>query len=159
MFNRTLILRNNFSMPMYNPIFRKNKRILILFLITTTLSFFTFSQMIWNTNNFSSSTKSYTESQLVNRLRSADYYPEFGNIGENMNITMHQSYFNTSFNTIVNISITDGNNFTLPCPTDVNFNSSYTNITVNNVVAPNKTLDVETNPGYPPNALEEEELE
>lgn len=71
--------------------------------------------------------------------------PTFNGVGDEVNISLHQSYSNNSFNTIVNTSIVNGNNFTLPSPTDISYNSSYTNITLENIVAPNKSLDVETN--------------
>ncbi|MFX1457820.1 MAG: hypothetical protein ACFFDB_20820, partial [Promethearchaeota archaeon] len=61
-----------------------------------------------------------------------------------MNITLHQSYLNSSFNTILNTSIENANNFTLPCPTDTYSNSSYTKFNIVDIIAPNMTIDIET---------------
>ena len=128
---------------MYNSNSRKNKRIFILFLITTTISFLNFSQLNWNYNNSSFNPNSPTEIELLNELKTSDYSSSFVSTGENMNITLHQSYLNSSFDTIVNTSIVNGNNFTLPSPKDIMFNSTYTNMTVKDIIAPNKTLIIE----------------
>ena len=87
---------------MNNPNIRKNRRILFLFFLTTTMSFFTFSQLMWNTNNFLPRSKSHTEFKPLNRLKTANYSPDFSKSGEDINVTLHQSYVNNSFNTIVN---------------------------------------------------------
>ncbi|MHA2182471.1 MAG: hypothetical protein ACXAAH_13710, partial [Promethearchaeota archaeon] len=67
---------------MYNPNFRKNKRIYILFLITTAISLFTFSQLIWNFNKPLSNLNSPTEFELFNELKISDYSSNFGSTGE-----------------------------------------------------------------------------
>jgi len=76
-------------------------------------------------------------------LKASDSLPSSNGDGDNVNIAFHQSFLNISFNTIVNTSIVNGNNFTLPCPTDISFNSSYTKLEVEDILAPNKTLIVE----------------
>ena len=124
--------------------FTKNKRIFTLFLIATTTGFFTLSQMIWNFNNAFSDSSSLTEFDLLNRLKISDYSSNFVNSGENMNITLHQSYLNTSFDTLLNNSIVNGNNFTLPSPTDLKFNSSYARFEIKDIIAPNITLNIES---------------
>ena len=122
---------------------RKNKRIFFLFLITTTISFFTFSQLNWNFNESSSNSNSPTGFELFDELKISDYSSTFVNTSENMNITLHQSYLNTSFDTVVITSIVNGNNFTIPSPTDTSFNSSITKFTIRDIQAPNKTLIIE----------------
>ncbi|KKM90103.1 hypothetical protein LCGC14_1242000, partial [marine sediment metagenome] len=132
---------------MYNSNSRKNKRIFFLFLITITTSFFTFSQLNWNFNESSSNPNSPTGFELFNKLKISDYSSNFVSTGENMNITLHQSYLNTSFDIILNTSIVNGNNFTIPSPTDTTFNSSYTRFEMKDIIAPNKTLIVEDDLG------------
>ncbi|GAH16069.1 unnamed protein product, partial [marine sediment metagenome] len=128
---------------MHNPNFKKNKRILILFLITTTMSFLTFSPLVWDFYDSQSNLNSPTGFESFNELKISDYSSNFGSAGENMNITLHQSYLNNSINTIVNTSDSSNNKITLPSPTDTTFNSTYTNLTINDLYAPNKTLIVE----------------
>ncbi|GAH40169.1 unnamed protein product, partial [marine sediment metagenome] len=64
------------------------------------------------------------------------------------NITLHQSYLDTSFNTIIDTTLVNGNNFTLPCPTDPWFNSSYSRFEIKDIIAPNKTIEIETGTTY-----------
>ncbi|KKM64123.1 hypothetical protein LCGC14_1504550, partial [marine sediment metagenome] len=94
-------------------------------------------------NDSSSNPNSPTGFELLNELKISEYSSNFASTGENMNITLHQSYVNRSFDTIVNTSIINGNNFTLPSPIDTYFNSTYTNITVKDIIAPNKTIIIE----------------
>ncbi|KKL92875.1 hypothetical protein LCGC14_1880320, partial [marine sediment metagenome] len=107
------------------------------------ISFFTFIQLNWNFNDFSSNLNSPAGFELFDELKISDFSSNFVSTGENINITLHQSYLNTSFDTIVNTSIVNGNNFTLPSPKDIMFNSTYTNITVKDIIAPNKSLIIE----------------
>ncbi len=60
-----------------------------------------------------------------------------------LNITLHQSYYNTSFNKYLNASDPSNNTFVIPHPKDANFNSSFTNITVTQVHASNISLIIE----------------
>ncbi|MFX1302439.1 MAG: hypothetical protein ACFE9X_03685, partial [Promethearchaeota archaeon] len=80
---------------------------------------------------------------LRENLKSADYSSGVEGSGEDINITLHQSYLNNSFNKALNTSDSNNNKFLLPCPTDIMFNSSYVNITVDNIYAPNKTITIE----------------
>ncbi|KKL21314.1 hypothetical protein LCGC14_2446700, partial [marine sediment metagenome] len=124
---------------------RKKTRILTLFILTIGLSLSAFN--LFTLNLFSSNTKMDDKSNLVvfedRNLKTSSYPQTFENSGEDINVSLHQSYVNTSFDTIVNTSVVNGNSFTLPSPTDVNFNSSFVNITVKDIYAPNKTLSVE----------------
>ena len=119
---------------MYNPNFKKNKRILFLFLITTTISLFTFSQIFWNTNSFSPLTKSYTEFDSENGLKTSDYSSNFGNTGENMNITLHQSLLNTTLREFTNLGSL--NSFTENFPDFNGYSSSFINVTIEDIFAP-----------------------
>ncbi|KKK45634.1 MAG: hypothetical protein Lokiarch_08060 [Candidatus Lokiarchaeum sp. GC14_75] len=128
---------------MHNSKYRKNKRIFILFLITTTIGLLTFSQILWNSNNFLPNAKTYSEFELLNRLKTSDYSSDFSSAGENMNIILHQSYLNNSYNTDLNPSDTNNNSFIIPSPTDISYNSSFVNFTIQDIYAPNKTQDLE----------------
>ena len=77
---------------------------------------------------------------FTNFPKTSNSLPSFNGVGDKVNITLHQSYLNNSFNTIVNTSKVNGNNFTLPSPTDISFNSTFTNMTIKDIYAPNKTL-------------------
>jgi hypothetical protein len=76
-------------------------------------------------------------------LNFADFSSSYSNTGENIGITLHQSYLNNSFDTILNTSNSNNNKFALPCPTDTSFNSSYTKTTIDNISAPNKSISYE----------------
>ncbi|MFW9971322.1 MAG: hypothetical protein ACFFDF_14105, partial [Candidatus Odinarchaeota archaeon] len=49
-------------------------------------------------------------------LKTGGYSATYSNTGENINITLHQSYLNNSFNTVLNTSNSNNNKFVLPCP-------------------------------------------
>jgi len=131
---------------MYKSNIKKNKRVRILFLITITISFVNFGQFFWNSNQSVTDSNSIDEFDLFNELKTSDYSSSYSGTGENMSLTLHQSYLNDSFDTILNTSIVNGNNFTLTCPTEIYFNSSYTRFEVEDILAPNKTLIVEDSP-------------
>lgn len=110
----------------------------------TTISLFSFSQLIWNFNNFLTDSNSPTEFDMFNELKTSNYSPNYSNTGENMALVLHQSYLNNSFNTILNTSDPNNNEFTVPSPEDSTFNSSYTYFKVEDIVAQNKTIEIET---------------
>lgn len=62
-------------------------------------------------------------------------------VGEDVNVTLHQSYLSTA--TIELVNFTESNTVILPCPTEVTFNSSYTEFLIEDIYAPNKTLIIE----------------
>ena len=76
--------------------------------------------------------------------KTSDSLPSFKGVGDKVNISLHQSYLNNSFNTALSPSDPNNNSFSLPCPTDLTFNSSYTRFEVEDIVAPNKSIIVET---------------
>jgi len=80
---------------------------------------------------------------FTNFPKTSDSLPSFNGTGDKVNITLHQSYLNNSFNTALSPSDSNNNSFSLPCPTDTTFNSSYTKIKVENINAPNKTQNLE----------------
>ena len=131
---------------MHNTNNRKEKRILSLFLIFITMSFLSFNDYFWNSNGSLINTDTTDEFELLNKLKVSDYSPSFSGTGENMSITLHQSYLNNSFNTLLNASDVNNNSFYLPCPIDTTFNSSYTKIDINDIFAPNKNMTIEGDP-------------
>ncbi|KKN28436.1 hypothetical protein LCGC14_0854370, partial [marine sediment metagenome] len=123
---------------------RKKTRILTLFIITIGLSLSTFNFFTLKPTSVSKMDKNLDDFN-DNNLKISSYPQTFENSGEDINITLHQSYMNTSFDTIVNTSIK--NNFNLPSPTDIFFNSTYTNITIIDIIAPKKVINVEDGNG------------
>ncbi|MFW9999516.1 MAG: hypothetical protein ACFE9Q_05050 [Candidatus Hodarchaeota archaeon] len=103
-------------------------------------------QFISNFNNPYNDLDSPTEYELFNELKTSDYSSSYSGTGESMNITLHQSYLNNSFNTLLNASDVNNNTFTLPSPKYPTFNSSFVNVTINDIYAPDKALDVEPGP-------------
>ncbi|TFF89773.1 MAG: hypothetical protein EU548_06400, partial [Promethearchaeota archaeon] len=74
-------------------------------------------------------------------LPKSSEYQEFGGSGEQLNITLHQSLVNAS-----NIEFTNLDNFNTfnePVPNFSGYNTSYINVTVDAINAPNKTIIVE----------------
>jgi len=61
--------------------------------------------------------------------------------GQKMNITLHQSLVNTS--TIEFTNLDDSNSFTEPFPRFSSYNTSFINISINGIYAPNKSLIIE----------------
>ena len=122
-----------------NKKIRKKMRVLTLFIITIGLSLSTFNFFTLKSPSGNSKMEDFQD----NNLKISSYPQTFENSGDDLNITLHLSYVNKSFDTIVNTSVLNGNNFTLPSPMDMNFNSSYTNFTVEDIFAPNKVLDIE----------------
>ncbi|MHA1987372.1 MAG: hypothetical protein ACW98D_12100 [Promethearchaeota archaeon] len=88
-------------------------------------------------------TKSYNDVQLITGLKTSDYSLNLGSTGENMNISLHESYLNDSFDTNLDLSDPGNNSFSLPSPKDTYFNSSFTEASVEDIYAPNKSLVVE----------------
>ncbi|MFX0012866.1 MAG: hypothetical protein ACFE9R_21330, partial [Candidatus Hermodarchaeota archaeon] len=126
---------------MYNS--RKSKKILILLLLTITISFFEFNKVGWEKSEVLVTPKSYSDYQPFDKIRTADYSATHSSTGENMNIALHQSLINTTEREYSNLD----NYATLveACPaSDPNFNSSYIEIDVAQIEAPNKTLDIES---------------
>ncbi|KKM93100.1 hypothetical protein LCGC14_1211830, partial [marine sediment metagenome] len=128
---------------MYNSNSRKNKRIFFLFLITITISFFTFSQLNWNFNDSSSNPSSPTEVELFEELKTSEFSSNYSDTGINFGITLHQSLINATEAEFSNLD-NYGTLIEASPVSDPNFNSSYIEINVNSIIAPNKTLDIES---------------
>ncbi|UCF13379.1 MAG: hypothetical protein JSW06_03745 [Thermoplasmatales archaeon] len=94
------------------------------------------------------------EFRLENPLLS-DYSSSIEGTGANINVTMHQSLNDTTRKEILNTSDPSQNSFTVPCPPDSDFNSTYTYIEVEDLYAPNKTIVIQDlNASYLPENYE-----
>lgn len=74
-------------------------------------------------------------------LELSDYSSFIEGEGEDINITIHQSLFNTTSKQFTNLD--NANIFIQACPADASFNSSYVNVKINDIYAPNKSLIIE----------------
>ena len=123
--------------------YRKKALILLLLsfgMILTNLGLSLFNSPFLNSNYEEGNTIDFNDQDV---LPITSEYQNFNGAGENFNISLHQSYLNNSFNTLINTSDSNSNSFSLPSPKDVNFNSSFTKVTVEDIYAPNKSLIVE----------------
>jgi len=68
-------------------------------------------------------------------------YQNFNGAGGNLNITLHQSLLNTS--TIEFTNLDSSNSFTEPFPNFNGYNTSFVNMTIDGIFAPNHTLIIE----------------
>ncbi|MHA2394003.1 MAG: hypothetical protein ACXAEX_18880, partial [Promethearchaeota archaeon] len=128
---------------MSNPNNRKSKRILILFLITITMVSLNVSQLIWVFDNSHAESNTPNEYELPNKLKISDYSSTYNGIGGNFEISLHQSLVNTTETEFSNLD--NYNTLIEACPkSDLNFNSSYIEIDVDHIIAPNKTIDIES---------------
>jgi len=78
---------------------------------------------------------------VTNTPKVAGYSPSFEGNGTEIDISLHQSLYDETSNQYQNTDFTSS--FNLACPKDLDFNSSYINITISDIEAPNKTLIVE----------------
>ncbi|QEE18062.1 hypothetical protein DSAG12_03900 [Promethearchaeum syntrophicum] len=68
-----------------------------------------------------------------------DYAANSSGQTNNINLTIHQAYHNSTVITIDEIS----NSFTVPAPNATDFNSSYVDLSINNIAISNHTLTIE----------------
>ena len=130
---------------------RKRKTVFLFILICVlSSSFFAQNFIQDNKNNDIINEESTFDNEILKELKISSYSQTFEDSGNNTDMVLQQSYVDSSFNTILNTSIVNGNNFTLPSPTDVNFNSTFTKATVEGIIAPNKNLVVEDDLGSSP---------
>ncbi len=78
---------------------------------------------------------------FINFPKTSDSLPSSKGMGNKVNITLHQSYLNTS--TIEFTNLDSENNFLEPFPNFNGYNTSFINMTVDSINAPNYTLVVE----------------
>ncbi|MFX1419956.1 MAG: hypothetical protein ACFE9N_13640 [Promethearchaeota archaeon] len=114
-----------------------NLKLIIVGLILV-FSSFSLSDFNYLNNNLDK-----TNQKRLEELKSADYTPSIEGSGEKINITLHQSLLDTSIIKISNISDPTKNIFYEPCPKVEDFSSSYVNISIDEIYAPNKSLVIE----------------
>jgi len=128
----------------------KKPLFLIFFTIGLTFGYFGINNY---TNNGTIASKNIKEVEEENFNNYEDIFPEssqiksFNGSGKPVDIIVHQSLINSSLIEFSNLS--ESNSFIEPSPTFIGFNTSYTKIDIDDIYAPNKTLEVETNPGFP----------
>ncbi|MFW9773880.1 MAG: hypothetical protein ACFFEO_17140, partial [Candidatus Thorarchaeota archaeon] len=121
---------------------RKSKRILIIFVIMVMTLSLNVGQFFWIFNNSNSDSKTINKLELPDKLRISDYSSSYSGFGGNFGIDLHQSLVNTTETEFSNLD--NYNTLIEACPkTDPNFNSSYIEIDVDHVIAPNKTIPIE----------------
>ncbi|MFX1343491.1 MAG: hypothetical protein ACFFAI_00175 [Promethearchaeota archaeon] len=78
-------------------------------------------------------------------IKTASYSSNYGNSGENLNISLHQSKIDvgTPLFEITNASDINNNTFSVVCPSDGSFNSTTSYIDITNIYAPNKTIIID----------------
>ncbi|MFX1417796.1 MAG: hypothetical protein ACFE9N_02620, partial [Promethearchaeota archaeon] len=132
---------------MFNSTTKKRIQALgILFLIIGTFTtYFNLYQMNIKTNSNGSNKeldeKSYIFEIEYDDLKTADYSDNYTSVGGNINVSLHQSLVNTTRAGFSNLD--NSNSFKEACPTDTTFSSSFINVTVQDIQAPDKTLIVE----------------
>jgi hypothetical protein len=77
----------------------------------------------------------------IGDLQTADYSESYQNSGADVNLTLHQSILNTS--TISFSNLDNKNKFSEPFPNFNGYNTSLVNVSINNIYAPNKTMNIE----------------
>jgi len=75
--------------------------------------------------------------------QNSNYNPSVQGSGLQLNASLHQAIYNDTQISIDNSSDPLNVSFTVACPTDTNFNSSFVNITIEDIFAPNHTVNVE----------------
>ena len=125
----------------------KTKRLLILFLLilTTVVTTINLNYINLSQNQLTRDSENNKDTDIPfdneNIPLLADYSSSFGKDGENINISLHQALLNTTNIEFPNLD--NANTFYEPSPTVVGFNSSYINIDIEGIYAPNKTLLIE----------------
>jgi len=69
-------------------------------------------------------------------------YQSYDGSGKNLNITVHQSLIDTTTKQFTDLDT--ANSFTEPFPRFAGYNTSFVNISINNINAPNKSLTIES---------------
>ena len=112
--------------------------LLLLFMISLNLH-----SIILNPVDLQAPNNNESDRTLKETITISDYSPDFTSNGEDCNVTLQQSLINTSPITISNSSDPENNTFYEPCPTTENFPSSFVNMTIEDIYAPNKTIIIE----------------
>lgn len=132
---------------------KNSKKVSLLLVLFSTLLFSSF-YMLSNSVNITSHTPVDLFPSHDSNVPNQAYSTNISGQGANdFNVTLHQSV-NETYGTgdtlyeITNFDSLDNRTFEVDCPTDPNFNSSYAKIDVEDIYAPNKTLEVELGTTY-----------
>ncbi|MFW9940613.1 MAG: hypothetical protein ACFFFT_06200 [Candidatus Thorarchaeota archaeon] len=132
---------------MVNLNIRKSKRIVILLSLTLMLSIAMFTPNLFNFSSDSSLTDIDVPDDpiVIDNIKTASYSTDYGNSGENLNISLHQSKIEvgTPLFEITNASDSNNNTFSTDCPSVNSFNSTTSYIDIVDIYAPNITLTIE----------------
>ncbi|MHA1253247.1 MAG: hypothetical protein ACTSRP_24925, partial [Candidatus Helarchaeota archaeon] len=79
----------------------------------------------------------------IKNINTSNYSSSFQNNGGNFNITLHESILDNKLKKITNFSDINNRTITINSPKISNFNSSFTNISITNIIAKNYNLIVE----------------
>ncbi len=126
-------------------ILTKNKSKIVLIFLIGTLIISNLNLHYLNKKAHHINNKKSTDDSIFNFNRHlpilSSYSQSLTGNGTKIDIKLHQSLLNNSEIELTNLTIS--NSFTQPCPSDPYFNSSFINITIDKIYAPNKTLIVE----------------
>jgi len=128
---------------------KKKCRIIILTVIIIGMIAFIPSLLsnIININNNSKIDDTLIDNDIKTKTPTlSKYISTYNGSGGVFNVTLHQSLVNYTKIEITNTSDTDNITFYEKCPTDTNFNTSFINITIEDIYAPDKNLIVEDTP-------------
>ncbi|MFX0165034.1 MAG: hypothetical protein ACFE9V_06900, partial [Candidatus Hodarchaeota archaeon] len=132
---------------MVNLNIKKSKRIFILLALTAMLSITAFNPNIFNFSSSYNLTNINTPNDpiFIDEIIAASYSSDYGNSGENLNISLHQSKIDvgTPLFEITNASDSNNNTFYIDSPFESTFNSTLSQIFVEDIYAPNQTLNIE----------------
>ena len=125
----------------------KIKKLLVLFSLLFSLILVNFGTILtknWNNsddlNNFNPINED-TIDQFEENIPISSQALNYSGSGENINITLHQSLLNTSIREFPNLDAS--NSFSEPFPQFSGYNTSFINMTIENIFAPNHTLTIE----------------
>ncbi|MFX1558713.1 MAG: hypothetical protein ACFFC9_15785, partial [Promethearchaeota archaeon] len=121
-----------------------NKKLLIVLSLSSIFLLTFFFQIILFNKEFPDYRNVLSEksnNNLNSKLKTSDYSSTHEGTGAELNITLHQSLVNSSNIEFTNLDLY--NSFTEPFPIFSGYNTSFINITISNINAPNKTLDLE----------------
>ncbi len=132
---------------MYTHFFRKKQKLIALILLTFGMTITNLGLSLFNSPYLD---YNYEEGNIIDfedqyiLPKTSDSLPSSNGVGDQVNVSLHQSYLNNTFNTLLNNSDSNSNKFTLPSPTDTTFNSSFTRFEIENIIAPDKYIEIET---------------
>jgi len=123
---------------------KKNKKLLFLTILTIGILFASaIPTILMNFNPaFSGGNENNREEHdLFTEIQSSQI-DSYENIGDNMSLELQQSIYNTS--TIAFSNLSESGSFSQPAPRFEGYNTTFANITVENIKAPNREIVVET---------------